>query len=238
MNNMIKNKIAVILLLLFFLNSSGQSTENTRPRKEFRVNLETIMYQKLMETPKNDNTLFHSKDAPSGILSISTYYRLKNNFAIEPSFGFTIIPYNYNYNIELDPSHPMYKNGSVVSHSSYEFALPSLKIGLLGFKEFPLKNKFNILTGLGINWNIYPTYIFDSGVAYGLNDNQPDSSFRLFNLTLEDEGHSTAFWSDFTYSAKIGLSNRNNKGNGYCISLVFNFQVKSSTKEQLLLFVR
>jgi hypothetical protein len=224
MGKVLTNKIAATLLLLFFLNSSAQSTKPQLPRKEFRVNLETVMYQKLIETSSNGGSSFNSRDAPSGILSISNYYRLKHNFAIEPSIGITVIPYNYNYDVKLEPNHPMYKNRSVLSHNSYEFALPSSKVGLFISKEFYLKNMLNIFTGLGINLNTYPTYLFESGVSYNIDDNQPDSSFRLFQLTLSDEGHTRAYWSNLTYSGKVGFSKRNSKGNGYSISLVFNLQ--------------
>lgn len=219
------NIIAAILSLLLSINISiAQSAETTMPRKELRINLETVMYQKLIETTTNNSGLFSSRDAPSGVLSLSNYYRLKNNFAIEPSVGFTLIPYNYKYSIKLQPSHPMHKNGAAVSHNSTEYGLPSLKVGFFVLQEFDTRSRFKIFTGLGVNLNTYPTYAFRDGVIYSLNDNFPDSSIRFFNLELEDKGYQRAFWSNLTYSGRVGLSRTNSKGNGYSISLVFNFQ--------------
>ena len=208
MGKVLINKIAATLLLLFFLNSSAQSTKSQLPRKEFRVNLETVMYQKLIETSSNGGSSFNSRDAPSGILSISNYYRLKHNFAIETSIGLTVIPYNYNFDIELETDHPLYsENQKTLSGSSYEYALPSPKIGISVIREFNLTNSTNIFAELGVNWNLYPTYEFQYGESFGvLEGSQKDRSFRLFQLTLSDEGHTRAYWSNLTYSGKVGFS--------------------------------
>jgi hypothetical protein len=80
-----------------------------------------------------------------------------------------------------------------------------------------------LFTGLGVNLNTYPTYTFRSRVSYSLGD----SSFTFFNLELEDEGLQRAFWSNLSYSYKVGISKTNNKGNGYSVSLVFNLQPNS-----------
>jgi hypothetical protein len=126
----IKHTIAVIIVLLFFSKSLAQSTPNTLPKRELRINVDAIMYQKLKVTSTNSSSLFNSRDIPSGILSVSNYFRIKHNFAIEPSIGFTVIPYNYSYNIELQPSHPLYKNRTELSHHSSEYPLPSSRVGI------------------------------------------------------------------------------------------------------------
>jgi hypothetical protein len=217
------NKIAAFFSLLFFINSSAQSTTSSPPNKEFRINLETVMYQKLIESSSSGSS-FNSRDALSGILSISNYYRLKHNFAIEPSVGLSVIPYNYNYNIQLEPSHPIYKNVAVISHTSTSYILPTSRVGVFVSKEFHKTSSIIFFTGLGVNLNTYPTYDFSSGVVYSLDDSQPDSELRFFDLNLTDGNYSGAFRSNLSYSAKIGLSKINNRGNGYSISLIFNLQ--------------
>jgi hypothetical protein len=226
MGEIVTNKIAAILLLLFSLNSSAQSTKLPFPSKEFRINLETVKYQKITKTSTPKDSKFNSTDAPSGVLTISNYYRLRHNFAIEPSIGLTVIPYNYNFDIELETDHPLYsENQKTLSGSSYEYALPSPKIGISVIREFNLTNSTNIFAELGVNWNLYPTYEFQSGESFGvLEGSQKDSILRFFELNLNDENHTRAFWSNLTYSGKVGFSKRNNKGNGYSISLVFNLQ--------------
>ena len=127
MGKIVTNKIAAIFLLLFSLNSFAQLSDGAIPEKEFRVNLETVMYQKLIETSSNGSSLFSSRDAPSVIFSVSKYYRLNYNLAIEPSIGLTVIPYNYNFDVELETNHPLYStNQKVLKGSSYDFGLFSL----------------------------------------------------------------------------------------------------------------
>lgn len=226
------NKIAIyikitsaIVLLMLFMNSSAQPTDFSLPKKEFRINFETVMYRKLIETSNSGHNSFNSRNAPSGILSISDYFRLKHNFAIEPSFGFTIIPYNYNYNIELNKDHLLYsENQKVLSDNIYDYTLPSLRIGLFLTKDFILKDKSNLFAGLGINLNTFPTYLFESGHSYFINGSAQDSIIRFFDLELYDEDYTTAYWSNLSYSLKFGFSKRNNKGNGYNISMIWNFQ--------------
>lgn len=216
------NKVAAIFSLLFFINSSAQSTGSLLPKKEFRINLETVMYQKLLD--HSANSLFNSRDAPSGVLSISNYYRLKHNFAIEPSIGLTVIPYNYNFDVSIDPNHPLYaENQKVLDDNITEYILPSSIIGLSLSKEFKFNDKATFFTSLGLHLNTYPTYSFGSGYSYVVRGQQ-DSVFRFLDLELTDGDHSRAFWSNLSYSCKFGFINTNSVGNGYNISFVFNFQ--------------
>lgn len=216
------NKIAAIFSLLFFINSSAQSTTSSLPNKEFRINLKTVMYQKLIET--SGNGLFNSRDAPSGVLSISNYYRLKHNFAIEPSIGLTVIPYNYNFDVNIEPNHPLYAdNQKVLDDNITEYILPSSIIGLSLFKEFKFNDRTTFFTSLGLNLNTYPTYSFGSGYSYVVRGHQ-DSVFRFLDLDLTDGDHPKAFWSNLSYSCKLGFLNTNSDGNGYSISFVFSIQ--------------
>jgi len=210
---------------VLFIQSSAQTTDLLLPKKEFRINLETVMYRKLIETSNSGHNSFNSRNAPSGILSISNYYRLKHNFAIEPSFGFTIIPYNYNFDFDLDTSHFLYsENQKKLSDNINEYALPSLRIGLALTKEFRLKDRRILFAGLGINLNTFPTYLFEDSYSYFLNGSTQDSIIRFFELNLNDGNHGRAYWGNLTYSLKFGFSKNNTKGNGYNISLVWNLQ--------------
>lgn len=217
-------KAATFLLLINSLASLAQQMDNKLPMREFRINLEAVMYRKLIET-SGTSSLFKPRNAPSGILGISEYFRFKNHFALEPCIAFTMVPYSYSYNVELSKDHPLYPEYvNVLNDYSSDYVLPSARLSLFITKEFRYRKKTNLFAGLGININTFPTYSLGSGHSYGLQTGQQDSFFRLLEINLSDEDYETAYWSNLSYSFKIGFSKRNNQGNGSTISLVWNYQ--------------
>lgn len=226
MNNQLHSILAIISLL-FTKQLNGQTAANKAPDLEFRINLETVMYQKLLQTSEPKGGSFNSRDAPSGVLSLSAYSRLKHGFAIEPGVGFTIIPYHFNYDVKLSPDHPLYASyDGRVSSGSYTYGLYSTRLSLSVLKEFSLHTKQTFFAGIGAHFNIFPTYELSSGSTYGyINTNNDTLEMRFFGMELLDPMNQRGyFWGNFSYAARFGFIKTNSKGNGFNVSLVVNIQ--------------
>lgn len=227
MNKKQIQKLGVVAILFLTFFDAVAQDKYTLPKREFRVSLETIFYQKLSETSNDGNTLFNSRDVPSGMLSISNNFRLPHHFSLEPNIGISLIPYNYHFNFDLPNDHPLKVDNDFddVDGNGYDFSLYTAKLGCFISREFALPKNREFYFSLGVNLNIYPTYSLGFGESYQLKNQPPDSTFRLFSMHLEDDlGVSAYWWGNFSYTSKFGFTKYNNKGNGYGIGLIFNYQ--------------
>jgi hypothetical protein len=220
-------KILIVWVFGVFIYgiAGAQMQDTSLPKKEFRITLQTVMYQKLHVTSGNEAGLFRSRDAPSGILSIAYSYRLKHNFTIEPMVGLTVVPVNYNFELTLKEDHPLHKPASrTIESNRYDYFVPSGRLGLFVTKEFKIRKESNWFAGFCVQRNTFPTYGFQLGERYQTKIDGIDSSIQLFNLSMEG-GESGKYWfNNFSYGAKLGYTKRNINKNGFSIGLVVNYQ--------------
>ena len=220
-------QVIFLLILLFSTLSYSQNSNKALPKAEFRVSLDAVMYQKL-QTIDGDSEMIKFKDSPSAILNLSNLYRLKHGFALEPNIGFTVISYRYKYDIEIPDTHPLnngnYDYGNRLSDKAIDPSLYSVRLGLSLHKEQAIKNNQYLSFGVGVNYNLYPTYSLSSGHTYQLDTAR---SYRVAYTDLEGGGTQSWLFGNLTYSTKIGWAKYNEKGHSYGFAFVAAIQPKN-----------